>query len=315
MNPRRLKKHAFTLIELLVVVAIIALLISILLPALQRAREQAKTVVCVSNLKQIGIAMNMYGDEWNEWFPFARRFYGMGAAPLHGFDYGGHPGRQIGNSGDWWGYMTRMYKDTPISRPFNRYLYDNLENTRDDPSQKRQGWYNQRRNMPIFECPSDQGSFYMSDDSTYPEWTNTYYFCGNSYLENWMFPAYWAAALSSDAFTTNNAAWLQRANNFLKMQRERYPSTFVIIYEDVFDSALYRAIPRIGWHKQWNRHSFLFLDGHAENMVADATQGNYGNGWKTSSICQGGSAYPYWWDDPEDQDYRFKDLGPITTTE
>lgn len=57
-------KSAFTLIELLVVVSIIALLISILLPALSKAKESAKTVVCSANLNQCGMAMIMYADEF-----------------------------------------------------------------------------------------------------------------------------------------------------------------------------------------------------------------------------------------------------------
>ena len=58
-----MKRKAFTLIELLVVIAIIAVLIAILLPMLNRAREQARRVKCASNLRQIGVALRLYGSD------------------------------------------------------------------------------------------------------------------------------------------------------------------------------------------------------------------------------------------------------------
>jgi len=63
MQPRATKKRGFTLIELLVVVAIIAILASLLLPTLSRAKENGRTAMCLNNLRQIGIAMSVYVDD------------------------------------------------------------------------------------------------------------------------------------------------------------------------------------------------------------------------------------------------------------
>lgn len=76
--PPRTLYHAFTLVELLVVIGIIALLISILLPSLNQARQSAKTVACLSNLRQNVQGMTLYMTAYNQWIPGSPNTSGIG---------------------------------------------------------------------------------------------------------------------------------------------------------------------------------------------------------------------------------------------
>lgn len=91
MNAKRTSSGGFTLVELLVVIAIIGILIALLLPAVQYARESARSTQCKSNLRQVGLALDQYVDRQGSRgkFPDAAQFPSVpplvlpGAPPLH----------------------------------------------------------------------------------------------------------------------------------------------------------------------------------------------------------------------------------------
>lgn len=96
-----MNRRAFTLIELLIVVSILALLVSILLPALSHAREITRAAICMSNLRHWGVGLNCYMAEYNGYIPHR----GQGIQKV----------TQIDRTGDWFNALPRYVNEKPYS--------------------------------------------------------------------------------------------------------------------------------------------------------------------------------------------------------
>lgn len=126
----KLQKKNFTLIELLVVIAIIAILASMMLPALNKARDKAKSINCVNNLKQIGMATFLYAADNKDFIPIPSTakgsygsYYAYKVTPPSLLLIGGY----FNTKGTTWSELERYFKcpsdQTNYTRTYLSYMY------------------------------------------------------------------------------------------------------------------------------------------------------------------------------------------------
>lgn len=254
------RRRGFTLIELLVVVSIIALLISILLPSLARAKEQAKLVACQSNIGHVNKVLITYLFDLNK-LPV----YATSSGSLCSWAYGGWSGK---NRLFWKNYYS-LFNVQTNQRPLSIYAL-------------KGGTYAEQINdttptaeVPYYKCPSDTKSAQWQWGEYDIEQMSAYDDCGTSFQMNW---AWWVQ--TDNPSDPKNNDWLYRAGIvgtkiWLKMY-DKQSARFLSLFEDPCDYGLniklieeQPGIQTLGFHGKFSRHVGAYLDGHVDYSYKD----------------------------------------------
>ncbi|MCK4343599.1 MAG: type II secretion system protein [Phycisphaerae bacterium] len=243
-HPRR--PTAFTLIELLVVVAIISMLMSILLPSLQHAKDQAKVIACQSNLRQIMIAFFGYTAEHGDVVPLATAH-----------ELGGQKGRMDVDCDDWAPAVMfggGLPAEERLLNPYVGHVHE------------------------LFRCPCDKGEpIFWIHNPDYPDYLTAYELYGTSYFYvsgynraiGVPLPMGLAKLVGVDYCYSDFVERPLPNGKPLQATFFPFPSKKVVIG----DLPIHRTMPSIAahpkahWHRRRLNHVWVnaaFLDGHAE---------------------------------------------------
>jgi prepilin-type N-terminal cleavage/methylation domain-containing protein len=246
--------NGFTLVELLVVIGIIALLISILLPALQKARESAKATLCLSNLRQLGIGMQLYRQYNKDYYPpknlylpqvgflppqvVTSVYVWTGKGPQFSTRYAHLAVNPIADNGNY-------TQATTEKRYINKYLSPKVQ-AGDE--------------FPLAHCPSDEEAY-------------DYY--GNSYSGN-----YFNGFGSTPQFYTLIDPVNSAGDKTVKGSMIKSPATFIVAGENSGVSKPYADQVNVKnylrfHYKKNDRWNMMFADGHS--APCDMTKERVGN--------------------------------------
>lgn len=239
---------AFTLIELLVVVAIITIFAAILFPVVGRARENARRTTCISNLKQIGLAIHQYTGDYDERMPMAYYPADPGA-PANSPQNGNALPSVYGASGVYWPVPLSPYTGTKISGGGTLT--------------------NQWSGNSLFLCPSYK-TYTTPSGETYVPMT--------AYGAN--YGAEIMAAPGIEGSLSLKLSQFQRAAEVLCVgEQETQPTNWTTRAT----AAIFKASHANNADKRYDRHfeggGYLFIDGHAKWIKGDVIRLNKGDIW------------------------------------